>query len=102
MTPAQAHRGVLAQLALLETKARGGQRQEARAHGGRQPAATLVALAVLAGRRRILQRHAPEVYNGETLPFCEHHGQSRTTAWPCDDYRDAAADLMPGGETRTA
>jgi hypothetical protein len=51
-------------------------------------------LAQLAGRRRIIERHAPTVMDGVDGPWC---GCCRPTAarWPCDTYRDAAADLLP-------
>jgi hypothetical protein len=56
-------------------------------------------LAVLAGRRRIVERHAPvdmgaHRANPVGCPICQ--GAYYTVeSWPCDDYRDAAADLLP-------
>lgn len=82
-----------------------------------QPAAVL---AVLAGRRRILERHAPETRAAVMVgrpyePFAVYGSEMRTTIWvcgahralregltaltparwPCPDYLDAAADLLP-------
>jgi hypothetical protein len=60
-------------------------------------------IAQLAGRRRTLERHAPFVRLPPwgQQPYCEHHYQHEATnagaEWPCDDYRDAAADLLPEG-----
>lgn len=98
MADATADRWLSASLGQLRTVDRDGQPADALPRPA--DAALVVSLrnsacAVLFGRRRILERHAPEVYRGETLPFCEHHGQSRTTGWPCDEYLDAAADLYP-------
>lgn len=71
---------------------------------GRADAEVIVGLrntasAVLAGRRRIIERHAPSV---TTLPHYVDQARTRTApacdgcdgTWPCDDYRDAAADLV--------
>lgn len=62
-----------------------------------------------AGRRRILERHAPEMVNRHgtitPVPQCETcagmcHSRSGLACdepvdglWPCDEYRDAAAGL---------
>lgn len=54
----------------------------------------------LAGRRHILERHAPvSVTFGGTR--CEHCNDRSVTSvrWPCEDYRDAAAGLVTGLET---
>ncbi len=48
-------------------------------------------LAQLAGRRRILERHAPL----DGVP--DRCGSDGISLWPCPDYRDAAADLLPEG-----
>lgn len=62
--------------------------------------------AVLHGRRRIIERHAPhptrEHYldrNGpRTGPACS----GCDSTWPCVEYSDAAADLLPNDqETRS-
>ncbi len=50
------------------------------------------AAVVLAGRRRIVERHAPDL-DPSSGPWCHDAGHR----WPCDDYRDAAADLLPEG-----
>lgn len=68
---------------------------EARYIGAHDPAATL---RVLAGRRRILERHAPgSDHMGGDLggPWCERcrNGYGQAVAFPCGDYRDAAAGL---------
>jgi hypothetical protein len=60
------------------------------------------ATVVLAGRRRILERHAPSTVllphlidrAGTTAPACS--GCDDT--WMCADYRDAAAGLLPGAQ----
>jgi hypothetical protein len=56
----------------------------------------------LAGRRRILERHAPG-RTGIGILICsqclEDHGYPNPAPWPCDDYRDAAAGLVTGLET---
>lgn len=66
---------------------------EARHIGAHNPAAVL---EVLAGRRRILERHAPEHANNGAL-ICsrclDDHGYPDPSDWPCPDYRDAAAGL---------
>lgn len=59
------------------------------------------AAAVIAGRRRIIERHGPD-------PDGDHRFCSRCVAeaprgpvpvpWPCDDWRDAAADLLPAAD----
>lgn len=60
--------------------------------------------AALIGRRRILERHAPHkarlVSHAWTAEFGDYLCRAHTTpgrvrVWPCDDYRDAAADLFP-------
>ncbi len=66
-------------------------------------------LAVLAGRRRIIARHAPayaQLHLGARAtaalpePVCRDHTRpGQVVAWPCADYRDAAADLLPQEET---
>ena len=50
------------------------------------------------GRRRILERHAPDTEDGVTActicrPATKLDGV--TIPWPCPDYRDAAAGLLP-------
>lgn len=55
-------------------------------------------LAQLAGRRRIVERHAPVILTDgaaycRRCPDLDHPDWSE--AWPCDDYRDAGADLLP-------
>lgn len=52
-------------------------------------------LAQLAGRRRIIERHAPIDY-GVMGACCRdpQHAGGAGPSWPCDDYRDAAADLL--------
>lgn len=47
----------------------------------------------LAGRRRILDRHRPEV-DRASGPWCLH--PVTALRWPCPDYLDAAAGLVAG------
>jgi hypothetical protein len=66
-------------------------------------------LAALTGRRRILERHAPaqaRLHWGSrataslTEAVCRDHTRpGRIATWPCPDYRDAAADLLPQEDT---
>jgi hypothetical protein len=65
-------------------------------------AAVIVALrnsaaAVLRGRRRIIERHRPDLERfsgiGVLCAYCSVRGAK--VAFPCEDYRDAAADWMP-------
>lgn len=50
----------------------------------------------LAGRRRILNRHAP-VDHGHGVLLCEGHGYpDYAPYWPCVDYADAADGLVDG------
>jgi hypothetical protein len=55
--------------------------------------------AVMRGRRRIIERHAPiDTPAGEFCRSCPMglgDGSGRFRDWPCDEYRDAAADLLP-------
>lgn len=63
-------------------------------------------LAALAGRRRIVERHYPVLPGrgafvdperlARALPGCRHCGYT----WPCDDWVDAAAGLLPEEITR--
>jgi cytochrome c553 len=51
-----------------------------------------------AGRRRILERHTPA--GTATITYCVHCHPRRPTGadpvmWPCHEYVDAAADLLP-------
>lgn len=58
------------------------------------------AAAVLAGRRRIVERHAPNNL-GSRITYCgDAPHLDDLESWPCDDYRDAAADLLPEGDTK--
>ena len=54
-------------------------------------------LAQLAGRRRIVERHTPIILT-DGAAYCRHcpdpDHPDWSEAWPCDDYRDAAADLL--------
>jgi hypothetical protein len=51
-------------------------------------------LAVLEGRRRIIERHAPvESVLAPGSWYCAHHGLGRV--FPCPDWRDASAGLLP-------
>lgn len=57
--------------------------------------------AVLRGRRRIIERHAPYTIDTPLAgrnrgTWCEDH-RKLGGPWPCADYRDAAADLLPEG-----
>jgi hypothetical protein len=54
-------------------------------------------LAQLAGRRRIIERHRPVAVVGVLNPTPAAYICRRCTLadWPCDDYLDAAADLLP-------
>ena len=54
------------------------------------------AAAVLAGRRRIIERHAPHRWP-DGVVWCRECAERAD--WPCVDYRDAAADLLPDGES---
>lgn len=54
--------------------------------------------ALLAARRRILERHAPHSADSVGYSWCGHHRPSGRDPWPCDDYRDAAGDLLPALE----
>ncbi len=55
------------------------------------------ALPVLRGRRRIIERHAPIDY-GKFGVSCQSHDHAGPgPSFPCDEYLDAAADLMPEG-----
>lgn len=56
-------------------------------------------LAVLAGRRRVLERHRPDAFLlPDTSPACAKcDGLNDKPNWPCPDYVDAAADLLPEG-----
>jgi hypothetical protein len=51
--------------------------------------------AVMRGRRRIIERHAPIDYGavGAVCQSPDHAGAG--PLFPCDEYLDAAADLMP-------
>ena len=58
--------------------------------------------AALAGRQRIIERHRPrEGENWDILaPVCDYCTQGEAALrWPCVDYRDAAADLLPETDT---
>lgn len=64
--------------------------------------------AVRAGRRRVLERHAP-YYTAADTAWCSYCAADATGpgGWPCDDYRDAAGDLAamlaaPGATTSAA
>jgi hypothetical protein len=48
----------------------------------------------LEGRRRILERHAPESPAAGRETWCQSC-DLRAGRWPCDDYLDAAAGLLP-------
>lgn len=51
-------------------------------------------LAVVDGRRRIVERHAPLDLEANGMR-CSHCSADQAPAgWPCDDYRDAAADAL--------
>lgn len=51
----------------------------------------------LAGRRRILERHAPQPDPCPTHPIACHY-EPHGDVWPCLDYLDAAAGLVAGLE----
>jgi len=51
----------------------------------------------LAGRRRILERHAPHLDDCPTHPVACHYEQ-HGDVWPCPDYLDASAGLVVGLE----
>lgn len=55
-------------------------------------------IGALRGRRRIVERHAPErANNGDVV--CSRclvdHGYPDNVEWPCEEFNDAAADLLP-------
>lgn len=80
VTPAERHAAVLDALACQRRRSGGSS-----ADGGRHSAS-------LDGRRRILERHAPDDHHGG----CGHCPIEGTfPPFPCDDYRDAAAGLLP-------
>lgn len=85
MTPEQQHAHVLDRLATT------------RGHFAALGFAYDSQVAAVDGRQRIVERHAPLPCHAG--PECAHCtgltvGED-TVAWPCDDYRDAAADLLP-------
>lgn len=88
MTPAEQHAAVLAgldeQIGEIPSYSVRGQTEK---------------LPVLAGRRRIVERHAPESED-KARSFAAHYCDNarcydNLDEWPCEDYRDAAADLLP-------
>lgn len=52
---------------------------------------------VTTGRREIVTNHAPGTVAGRWVPCAGPHGSvGDEYAWPCDDYRSAAADAGDG------
>ncbi len=98
MTPDQVHAGVLAGLSRI-----GGALADTVAPPGDPGFVT--ACAVLRGRRRIVERHAPieRSKHPDQPPFCgacidrPDYAGGTAADWPCEDYRDAAADLLLAG-----
>ncbi len=53
--------------------------------------------ALIAARRRIVERHEPafDAPDACCAMGCIDKSKPDTQQWPCADYRDAAADLLP-------